>query len=264
MAKHVTNNGCAGCVLVGVLVVGGIVLVAQRVPNSPTPAAPVMPRAAAPPAAALPAYRVASSKDVKLGRAQGAEAIGVQVRVSLPAHYPQATVEQIARQIAAAESRKRPVNAVTVLFFGPGASTTGAYDVAAVEWAPNGRWADANTVKAGDYATFRYSTGYNPPVAVPATPPARATKPGLLGAPLPKGARLTKKVAANSDRDAREEYTVKATAAAIAAFFAAEMAAAGWGRDGVQKPTFLYFRKGSHKLGVIIDSDGGSFTLMGS
>ena len=108
--------------------------------------------------------------------------------------------------------------------------------------------------------------------AVNAPPPADASslkasgQTGLLGAPLPEGARLTEQTPGNraAGRDPYESYAISATAVDIAAFFNRAMPGAGWSKDGASTKTTLFFQKGNLVLGVLIDSDGGSFALMGS
>src|SRR6266542_6192760 len=212
--------------------------------------------------AAVSAHKVASTKDVSVGAVRR-----FQAKVSLPQHYDRGTVEEIAKAIVADMTAAQPVNAISILFYGPGTSTAGIYDVATVDFAPNGQWGDAASVKAGDYSSFRYSVKYNP--LPPATLPAQVAslapsgKSALLGAPLPSGVTLLDKRAADENRDARERYRISASAADITSFFNTQMPAAGWSKDGASTPNAILFRKGKHNLGVFIDADGKSFTLMG-
>ena len=110
---------------------------------------------------------------------------------------------------------------------------------------------------------------YNPPTptqAAGATGLARSSQTGLLGVPLPAGARLTERTAGDpaAGRDPSERYAISAAAAEIIAFFNEVMPAAGWAKDGPSRPTSAFFRKGNHMIGVLTNSDGGTFTLMGS
>jgi hypothetical protein len=99
-------------------------------------------------------------------------------------------------------------------------------------------------------------------------PPARpkaAREAGLLGAPLPEGARLADWTAEAlpgepaGQRDRFERYEVDAPAGDIADFFAKAMPLAGWQRGGAAAP--LSFRKGGLTLGVQVKEGGGAFTL---
>jgi hypothetical protein len=100
------------------------------------------------PQESVPDYKVVATRDVSIGAVRR-----LQVRVTLPRHYSRGAVEQAAHAIVADISKSQPVNAISVLFYGPGTSTAGVYDVALVEWAPNGQWSDAGLVRAGDYTT---------------------------------------------------------------------------------------------------------------
>jgi len=206
-------------------------------------------------------YRVVETKDLSFVGCRR-----LQVKVSLPQHYARDTVEQIAKAIVADLTRSQPVNAISILFYGRGTSTAGVYDVAMVEWAPNGRWGDAGSVRPGDYSSFAYSASYKAP------PPARTThlKPsdqtGLFGAPLPEGATLVERKRGDpaAGRDPSERYAISSSAAEIAAFFNEAMPVAGWAKDGISTGDVLVFRKGNIIIGVLINQDGKTFTLMGS
>jgi len=213
--------------------------------------------------APAPAHTVVATEDASIGPVKR-----LQVRVSLPGHYPQASVEQVARAVVANVQNAQPVNAVAILFYGPGTSTEGIYDVARIEWAPNGQWGDARSVRAGDYRTFRYSVSYNDPKP---SPPASVTlavsrEKGLLGAPLPEGVKLVERQPGDpaSGRDPSERYSLSASADELAAFFDWAMPMVGWAKEGTSTSTALMFRKGPLMLGIIINRNGGAFTLMGS
>jgi hypothetical protein len=105
----------------------------------------------------VPQHRVVETKDVSFGVVRR-----FSVRVSLPQHYERSQIEQVAKAVVADLTAKQRVNAIMIFFYGPNADVTGVFDVARVEWAPNGRWEDAATVRAGDYSSFRYTVTYNP------------------------------------------------------------------------------------------------------
>ena len=94
----------------------------------------------------------------------------------------------------------------------------------------------------------------------------RASKSGLLGAPVPSGATLkeTKKGDPANGIDSQERYQIKASAAEIEAFYRSEMSRDGWRNIPMSVGGILSFRKGTLMLGVLFDAKGGSFTLMGS
>jgi hypothetical protein len=84
---------------------------------------------------APPVYEVVATQDLSMGTVRRLEA-----RVTLPEHYARDDVERVAQAVVADMTTSQDVNAISVLFYGPQTSTSGAYDVAMVEWAPNGRW----------------------------------------------------------------------------------------------------------------------------
>lgn len=188
-------------------------------------------------------------------------------RIRLPEHYPRATVEAIARwTVAELREQGQAVNAVSMLFYGPNTSTSGAYDVASIDWAPGGEWSSADTVRAGDYSTFRFSVSYNEPRAESARLLSASGDTGLFDIPLPEGARLIERVAGDKDAgvDPRERYEISASAAEIVTFFASEMPRAGWKKTGPASQFALFFERRGIMVGVLTNQDGGTFTLMGS
>jgi len=211
--------------------------------------------------AQVPGHRVVSTKDVSYGTVRR-----FQIRASLPEHYGRDKVEQVAKAIVTDLTRQQPVNAVSILFYGPNTSTSGVYDVALVEWAPNGRWEDAASVRAGDYASFRYDVTYNAPAPARTTRLRPSGRTGLLGTPLPEGATLLQRKPGNpaAGRDPTERYAISASAEDIAGFFSREMSAAGWAKDGSSTRYILAFRKGKLMIGVLINREGKTFMLMGS
>jgi hypothetical protein len=216
------------------------------------------------PAVVTPAYQVVGTRDLNMGAVRRVEA-----RVSLPEHYARDDVERVAQAIVADMTRSQRVNAIGLLFYGPQTSTSGAYDVAMVEWAPHGRWGDAGSVRAGDYSTFRYSVSYLAPTPTPLSGASRlaaSNQTGLLGVPLQNGAKLIEQTRGDpaTGRDPRQRYAIPASAAEIISFFTEVMPAAGWAKDGPSRPTSVFFRKGNLMIGVLTNRDGGAFTLMGS
>lgn len=211
----------------------------------------------------VPSFRIARTQDLSYS-----DVIRLNIRVSVPRHYARSQVEAIARVLVDSISQHRRVNAISVMIFGPGSATDGAWDVAAVDWAPGGNWADAGTVPAGDYRTFRYSVNYRPAAEASSTDESLilSGQRGLLGAPLPRGASLISRTRgdAQAGRDPSERYRIQASASGIAAFYSRELPRLGWSRDGTSTGTALFFRKGHQMLGVLINRSGGTFTLMGS
>jgi hypothetical protein len=207
-------------------------------------------------------YRTVRAQDMSY-----ASVIRINIRVSVPAHYTKNEVERIAKHLADSVSRQRNVNAVSVMFFGPATATDGPWDVAVVDWAPNGDWTQADAARAGDYKSFRYSVSHRP--ARSARSPGSlvlSDRRGLLGVPLPRGASLIARREGKPEagHDPSERYQVKASADAIAEFYLREMPKLGWWKDGTPTQGALFFKKGRQILGVLINQSGGTFTLMGS
>jgi hypothetical protein len=191
----------------------------------------------------------------------------LDVRVVVSRHYQQGQVMSIAKAVVAKETQRHPVNAISILFYGPDSDSNGIYDVASVDWAPNGKWGDASSVESGDYRTFQYTMTYLSPS--PPTPPSSlvlSSKKGLLRTPLPRGAVLVKKFRgdASAGRDPYEKYRINASATEIRGFYENEMAPEGWKKSGSSTNYSLIYRKQELMIGVLIDKKGGTFILMGS
>ncbi|WP_420449268.1 hypothetical protein [Candidatus Palauibacter sp.] len=97
--------------------------------------------------------------------------------------------------------------------------------------------------------------------AIPLKPSGQA---GLLGVPLPEGARLIERTPGDTANhiDPREAYKTSAGSPEISAFFAAQMPAAGWLRLGESTATALLFQKGDLMIGIFVGD--GRFSLVGS
>jgi len=108
-----------------------------------------------------------------------------------------------------------------------------------------------------------------PPAAGPPAPVApalAATKAGLLDCPLPKGAALagSSPSASGGGEPATETYSLRAPAQEILGFYEREMERSGWRKSELSSQFLLYFEKGERTVGVLVDRNGGGFTLMGS
>ena len=213
--------------------------------------------------AQVPDYEIVSRQDLSFGVVRR-----FNLRVRVPRHYQREQIERIANAIVSDLSRTERLNAVSIMFYGPGDTVTGAWDVALVEWAPNGRWSDASTVRAGDYSSFRYSVTYRPPPApTDTTSNLRSSRTrGLHGVPLPAGATLEKRgtSAPGSGRSRWEQYRVAASANEVSAYFNREMPKAGWQKDGLSSAYEIFFNKGNAQVDILINVKGGTFTLSGS
>ena len=123
-------------------------------------------------------------------------------------------------------------------------------------------------------ASYQEEIGKTPIcLAVNAPPPADDTalrasgRTGLLGVPLPEGARLTERTSGSggwTGPDPVEKYTISATADELADFFNRVLGEEGWFKDGLSSDYILWFEKGDLLLQVVVDWAGGKFSLSGS
>jgi len=110
------------------------------------------------------------------------------------------------------------------------------------------------------------------PQRVDAARPAAATRlaasgtAGILGCPLPHGASLSGRSHGSDgiDDHPTETYAIEAPAQEIVGFYEREMERSGWHKTPVSSELLLYFVKDDETVGVLIDREGGFFTLMGS
>jgi hypothetical protein len=89
---------------------------------------------------------------------------------------------------------------------------------------------------------------------------------GILACPLPQGASLSGRFygSGGADDHPTETYAIDAPAREIVGFYEREMERAGWQKTMVSSELLLYFVKDEETVGVLIDREGGFFTLMGS
>jgi hypothetical protein len=96
------------------------------------------------------------------------------------------------------------------------------------------------------------------------SPPPSRLRPsgatGLLGAPLPSGAKLID--SRTSGGTSGENYSISASEYDILAFFEKEMVTQGWEREEESDTrSSRSFKKGGSELVVIANSDGTTFWL---
>lgn len=106
-----------------------------------------------------------------------------------------------------------------------------------------------------------------PKPPMPGTRQLEASKrTGLLGVPLPQGARLIERTPGDplAGRDPSERYAIEADNQTVGDFFSRELSKSGWAKDGASTETALFFQRGKKMIGVIMSRKGGTFTLMGS
>jgi len=102
----------------------------------------------------------------------------LQFRIQVDESATEPYLRSICEQIIAHETNARPLNAIEFLFYRPGTDVHGPYTAGRAYWAPNGNWADADSVQKGEYCTHALVVTYGsaayevpkppPPVAAPA------------------------------------------------------------------------------------------------
>ncbi len=113
----------------------------------------VRPEASPPPTPEAPAtYEIADREDVSFGAT-----VRIVYRVSVSGLLTEDDIRRIAQEIIDDETSQQDVNAIGFAFYLPGTDTTGAsaYSGGRAFWAPDGDWASANTVRAGDYSRHK-------------------------------------------------------------------------------------------------------------
>lgn len=220
---------------------------------------------------ALLSYRMFVDKDNAYGDVRL-----VTAKVVLPEHSSRAYVEQVAREVVEKITASRKVNGIRIMFYGPQTWTKDMLDVALVDWAPNGQWTEAGSVRAGDYSAHQYNVIYYPPVP-PLPSGARhlvsSDQKGLLDVPLPGGfsflGKRTERFAGSLIE--REVYEIDASRAEIRAFFTQALLERGWLQvggprasdfEGEEGPLIIGFHKDPGiMLWILINDEGGGFTL---
>ncbi len=92
-------------------------------------------------------YTVADREDVSTGAV-----VRILYRVGVGRPLTEETLRRIAQEIIDDETAEGDVNAIRFFFYLPGTDVTGTYTAGKADWAPEGDWASADTVEAGDYS----------------------------------------------------------------------------------------------------------------
>ena len=100
------------------------------------------------PTAVLLTYEVADREDVSFGAT-----VRVVYRVTVSRPLSEADLRAISEELIFDETGQQDVNAIGFFFYLPGTDTNGAYTAGVADWAPDGDWAKADTVQAGDYSS---------------------------------------------------------------------------------------------------------------
>jgi hypothetical protein len=99
---------------------------------------------------ARPSYGVVGREDVSFGNV-----VRIVFRIRVADVPTEDQLRQIAQEVVDTEKRKQPVNAIGFFFYLPGTDTSGFYTAGKADWAPQGKWEDADKVEAGDYSTHK-------------------------------------------------------------------------------------------------------------
>jgi len=93
-------------------------------------------------------YEIADRADVSFGAT-----IRIVYRVSVSGPLAEDDLRRIAQEIIEDETSQQDVDAIGFFFYLPGTDTASVYSAGKADWAPNGDWASADTVRAGDYSS---------------------------------------------------------------------------------------------------------------
>ncbi len=92
-------------------------------------------------------YQIAKIEDVSY-----AGVVRLQYRIRVSEKLTEAELRDICNIVIAQQKKVRPHNAITFFFYLPGSDTDRHFTAGQADWAPNGKWEDAGTVKTGDYS----------------------------------------------------------------------------------------------------------------
>jgi hypothetical protein len=204
---------------------------------------------------ALP-YTIAEERDISFGGT-----VRIDARAVIYGEHTRDGILATAKSVVAEITAKRAVNAIGVFFYTPTADTSGGFDIASVEWAPDGEWGNADSVSTGDYSRHRYHIfHYNPPPQ-PTAQLSVADESSIMGVPIPVGAALTEIRPKTQDQDAYEEYKIDASRDDVIAFFLKHLPSAGWISTGRPDDTSFFCSRGNYE--ILVKVDDGSFFIMG-
>jgi len=94
----------------------------------------------------IPKYEIVKVEDLSFSTC-----VRVQYRIRVEKLLSLSELADICGEVIEKQKAEKPVNAISFLFYLPDTDTDFAHTAGAADWAPNGRWVDADTVKAGNY-----------------------------------------------------------------------------------------------------------------
>ena len=92
-------------------------------------------------------YEIADREDVSFGAV-----VRIVYRVEVSGPLTEEELGRIAQEIIDDETGQQDVNAIGFFFYLPDTDTASVYTAGVADWAPDGDWASADTVQAGDYS----------------------------------------------------------------------------------------------------------------
>ena len=93
-------------------------------------------------------YEIAQREDVSFGAT-----VRIVYRVTVSGPLSEADLRAVSEEIIEDETSSQDVNAIGFFFYLPDTDTNSVYTAGKADWAPDGDWAKADTVQAGDYSS---------------------------------------------------------------------------------------------------------------
>ncbi len=114
------------------------------------PDGPAMPGLEKLPSSASPRFKVVKTEDVSfLG------VVRLSMRVQVDGKVSRDQIRSICMELIEKEKSRKPHNAIGFFLYLPGTNSNGFYTAGKADWAPNGKWEEAKSVKTGDYSKHR-------------------------------------------------------------------------------------------------------------
>lgn len=107
-------------------------------------------------------YELIDKEDVSVGNAKR-----YLLRVVVAYPTTEETIRATAEKIISDEKDQQQFNAIAVNFYDREEFASGAYSLAKVEYAPDGEWSEAGSVRTGDYSDSEYVYDFKQKVSSP-------------------------------------------------------------------------------------------------
>jgi len=102
-----------------------------------------------------PDFKVVKREDVSFRDRRSQLIRRFTYRIEVPAPLAEHELRNICQVVIQREKALGPLNAIGFFFYLPGTDTSGHYTAGKADWAPNGKWEQADTIKQGDYSRHR-------------------------------------------------------------------------------------------------------------